>query len=105
MIRPPPRSTLFPYTTLFRSDGGYSAITKSENPADYRDDNGHGTHVSGTAAGQRISGLVGVAPKARLYAVKVLDADGSGNLSDVVDGIVWAAKNGMQVANMSLGAP
>jgi subtilisin family serine protease len=46
-----------------------------------------------------------VAPKARLYAVKVLDADGSGNLSDVIDGIVWAAKNGMQVANMSLGAP
>lgn len=87
-------------------DGGYSAITKTENPADYQDDNGHGTHVSGTIAGHRDGkGVVGVAPKARLYAVKVLDADGSGNLSDVIDGIVWAAKNHMDVANMSLGAP
>ncbi|OGS01624.1 MAG: hypothetical protein A2V88_14395 [Elusimicrobia bacterium RBG_16_66_12] len=87
-------------------DGGYSAIKKSENPEDYADDNGHGTHVSGTVAGLRDGkGVVGVAPKARLYAVKVLDADGSGNLSDVIDGIVWAAKNDMQVANMSLGAP
>ena len=87
-------------------DGGYSAITKTENPADYQDDNGHGTHVSGTIAAHRDGkGVVGVAPKARLYAVKVLDADGSGNLSDVVDGIVWAAKNHMDVANMSLGAP
>ena len=87
-------------------DGGYSAITKTEKPEDYQDDNGHGTHVSGTVAALRDGkGVVGVAPKARLYAVKVLDADGSGNLSDVIDGIVWAAKNGCQVANMSLGAP
>jgi len=87
-------------------DGGYSALTKTEKPEDYQDDNGHGTHVSGTIAALRDGkGVVGVAPKARLYAVKVLDADGSGNLSDVIDGIVWAAKNGMQVANMSLGAP
>ena len=87
-------------------DGGYSALKKSENPEDYTDDNGHGTHVSGTIAAIRDGkGVVGVAPKARLYAVKVLDADGSGNLSDVIDGIVWAAKNDMQVANMSLGAP
>jgi subtilisin family serine protease len=87
-------------------DGGYSAITKTENPADYQDDNGHGSHVAGTIAAHRDGkGVVGVAPKARLYAVKVLDADGSGNLSDVIDGIVWAAKNKMDVANMSLGAP
>ncbi len=87
-------------------DGGYSAITKTENPADYQDDNGHGSHVAGTIAAKRDGkGVVGVAPQARLYAVKVLDADGSGNLSDVVDGIVWAAKNHMDVANMSLGAP
>lgn len=87
-------------------DGGYSAITKTENPADYQDDNGHGSHVAGTVAAKKDGkGVVGVAPKARLYAVKVLDADGSGNLSDVIDGIVWAAKNKMDVANMSLGAP
>lgn len=87
-------------------DGGYSAIAKSEDPAAYQDDNGHGTHVAGTIAAKKDDrGVVGVAPKARLYAVKVLDADGSGNLSDVIDGIVWAAANDMQVANMSLGAP
>ncbi len=87
-------------------DGGYSAITMTENPADYQDDNGHGSHVAGTIAAHRDGkGVVGVAPQARLYAVKVLDADGSGNLSDVIDGIVWAAKNHMDVANMSLGAP
>lgn len=91
-------------------DGGYSAIKKTENPEDYADDNrdghGHGTHVAGTIAAWRDGkGVVGVAPKARLYAVKVLDKDGSGRMSDVVDGIVWAGKNRMQVANMSLGAP
>ncbi len=87
-------------------DGGYSALTRTENPLDYEDDNGHGSHVAGTIAAHRDGkGVVGVAPKASLYAVKVLDADGSGNLSDVIDGIVWAAKNKMDVANMSLGAP
>lgn len=87
-------------------DGGYNAITKSEASEAYQDDNGHGTHVAGTVAALRDGrGVVGVAPQARLYAVKVLDADGSGNLSDVIDGIVWAASNDMQVANMSLGAP
>lgn len=86
-------------------DGGYSAILKSENPADYQDDNGHGTHVAGTiAAAKDGKGVVGVAPSARLYAVKALDADGSGNLSDIVDGIIWAAKNKMDVVNMSLGS-
>jgi subtilisin family serine protease len=84
-------------------DGGYNAITDSEAPGSYQDDNGHGTHVSGTIAGNSPD-LMGVAPKARLYAVKVLDADGSGSLSDVIKGIVWAANNGMQVANMSLGS-
>ena len=48
-------------------------------------------------------GIVGVAPRARLYAVKVLDADGWGSLSDVIDGIVWAAMKRMDVANISLG--
>ena len=87
-------------------DGGYSAIAKTENPEDYADDQGHGTHVAATIAAKRDDkGVVGVAPGARLYSIKVLDAEGSGNLSDVIDGIVWAANNDMQVVNMSLGAP
>ncbi len=69
------------------------------------DDNGHGTHVSGTiAALNNTIGVVGVAPAASLYAVKVLDRRGSGWLSDVAAGIEWAGTNGMNVANMSLGA-
>ncbi|MBI4679521.1 MAG: S8 family peptidase [Elusimicrobia bacterium] len=85
--------------------GGYNAITKSEIDGAWADDNGHGTHVSGTIAAKRDGkGVVGVAPKAKLYGVKVLDADGSGSLSDIVRGIVWAVNNDMQVANMSLGA-
>jgi subtilisin family serine protease len=83
--------------------GGYNAIDKSKP---YFDDNSHGTHVSGTIAGKRDGrGVVGVAPQARLYAVKVLNKDGSGHLSWIIKGIVWCAKNNIQVANMSLGSP
>lgn len=87
-------------------DGGYNAINDCERVECWQDDNGHGSHVAGTVAAAKDGrGVVGVAPKARLYAVKVLDAEGSGNLSDVIKGIVWAANNDMQVANMSLGSP
>lgn len=87
-------------------DGGYSAIDDSEKPESWQDQNGHGTHVAGTIAAARDGqGVVGVAPRARLYSVRVLDADGSGSLSDVIKGIVWCAENGIQVANMSLGSP
>jgi subtilisin len=86
-------------------DGGYDAISKTTLKENWQDQNGHGTHVAGTVAALRNGkGVVGVAPKARLYAVRVLDADGSGQLSDVIDGIIWCANNGIQVANMSLGS-
>ncbi len=82
--------------------GGYNAITGSNTKAAYMDDNGHGTHVSGIIAadGER---LVGVAPHAKLYAVKVLDADGNGDLSNVIKGVIWATNEHIPVANMSLG--
>ncbi|MBI5209623.1 MAG: S8 family peptidase [Elusimicrobia bacterium] len=83
--------------------GCYNAI---DAKVSCMDDNGHGTHVSGTIAGALDGkGVAGVAPKARLYAIKVLDAEGSGGLVGIIKGIVWAGNNGMQVANMSLGAP
>lgn len=70
------------------------------------DDNGHGSHVSGTIAGVLDGrGVAGVAPQARLYAVKVLDAQGSGGLVSIIRGLIWAGNNHMDVANMSLGAP
>jgi subtilisin family serine protease len=81
--------------------GGYNAINplKSAN-----DDNGHGTHVAGIIAALNNSiGVVGVGPNINLYAIKVLNANGSGYLSDVIEGLDWAVANGMQVVNMSLG--
>ena len=73
------------------------------------DQNGHGTHVAGIVASRKY----GVAKKANVIAVKVLGSDGSGTLSDVIAGIVWAveaakaahgrAHHKGSVANMSLG--
>ncbi|HVE13283.1 MAG TPA: S8 family peptidase [Elusimicrobiota bacterium] len=82
--------------------GGYNAISSGTDP---RDDNGHGTHVAGTIGAARDGqGVVGVAPKASLFAVKVLDKDGKGYLTSIIKGLVWCADHGMQVANMSMGS-
>jgi len=81
--------------------GGYNAINPRKS---YNDDNGHGTHVAGIiAALDNEIGVVGVAPEASLYAVKVLDSRGTGFVSDIIEGLDWAMQNGMQVVNMSLG--
>lgn len=72
------------------------------------DNNGHGTHVAGIAAGSgSASGgkYRGVAPDASLLAAKVLRGDGSGKMSDVMAGVEWAAEQGAQVINLSLGGP
>lgn len=81
--------------------GGYNAI----NPAlPAQDDNGHGTHVAGTiGAANNALGVIGAGPAINLYAIKVLGANGSGYLSDVVEGLDWARTHGIQVVNMSLG--
>ena len=79
----------------------------------FDDLDGHGTHVSGTiGALDNNIGVVGVAPGARLWAVRVLNKNGSGSLSSVLCGIDWATStrsdsdptNDISVANMSLGA-
>src|SRR3990172_7691929 len=69
------------------------------------DDHGHGTHVAGIAAAiDNERGIVGVAPGARLYAVKVLDRGGSGTWASVICGIDFVTANAalIDVANMSL---
>ncbi|MEU1971467.1 S8 family serine peptidase [Microbacterium sp. NPDC019599] len=83
--------------------GGVNCI-KGNNS--YADLNGHGTHVSGTAAAKDNSvGVVGVAPGARLWAVRVLDANGGGSWSSIICGIDWVTARAatIEVANMSLG--
>jgi subtilisin len=72
----------------------------------YDDGNGHGTHVAGTiAAKDDANGVVGVAPGARLWAVRVLNNQGSGTRSSIICGVDWVTGNKatIEVANMSLG--
>ncbi|TAQ86894.1 hypothetical protein B7494_g4801 [Chlorociboria aeruginascens] len=81
-----------------RATFGANYISGSPNT----DENGHGTHCSGTIAGS----TYGVAKAAKLVAVKVLDADGSGTNSGVMSGINYVANNavsGKSVLSMSLG--
>ena len=81
-----------------RATSGFDAVDNDDN-AD--DGNGHGTHVAGTIAGA----AHGVAKKAKIVAVRVLDDSGSGTTEQVVAGIDWVTANhqGPSVANMSLG--
>jgi hypothetical protein len=70
------------------------------------DNHYHGTHVAGTiGAIDNGAGVVGVAPGARIWAVKVLNSQGSGYTSWIVAGIDWVTANAstIEVANMSLG--
>ena len=91
--------------------GGYNAVTGGTNPSDWTDDipscNGHGTHVAGTiAARDNTIGVVGVAPEASIYAIKVFE-DLSGGcgawISTQITAVNWAANNGIRVINASIG--
>jgi subtilisin family serine protease len=67
---------------------------------------GHGTHVAGTIAARDDGvGVVGVAPGARVWSVKVLDHAGNGTWAGVICGLDWVAANAstIEVANLSLG--
>jgi serine protease len=87
--------------------GGFNAFDPTKPPLDLHR---HGTHVAGTiAAADNSFGVVGVAPKVKLWAAKVLDDDGEGTNETVVAAIDWAiakakALGGRWVINMSLGS-
>jgi subtilisin family serine protease len=98
-------------------EGGYDFVNEDQDP---RDDHSHGTHVAGIVAANgsyvdsdgRTYPLRGVAPNAKIYAIKVLGSNGMGYGSWVIQGIGFCADpNGdgdfsdrLDVCNLSLGA-
>lgn len=82
----------------------YDSINKDFDAADL---NGHGTYVAGIAAAvtNNRKGIAGTAPKAKIMPVRVFSALEQGSLADVAPGVMWAADNGANVINMSLGNP
>ncbi|WP_140321960.1 S8 family serine peptidase [Oceanobacillus rekensis] len=88
-----------PHTDLTIS-GGTSTVDYTE---EWLDDSGHGTHVAGIIGSKRNDfGIVGVAPDVNLYAVKALDANGEGTLTDLLEAIEWSMNNNMNIINLSL---
>jgi thermitase len=81
---------------------GHDFVDGDSDPDDYEF---HGTHVAGTAAAIDDNGLgiAGVAPDAQIMAVRVLDGNGNGSSADIGAGIAFAAQNGADVINLSLG--
>ncbi len=80
---------------------GYDFVNEDSDPWD---DAGHGTHCSGTIAAEANGlGVIGVAYNVNLYACKVLNAEGSGYVSDIIAGVDWSVTNGMDVISLSLG--
>lgn len=81
---------------------GWDFVNNDANPDD---DYGHGTHITGTIAQttNNALGCAGVAFGASIMPVKVLDNTGYGSLTNVVDGIYFAANNGAKILNMSFG--
>jgi hypothetical protein len=83
--------------------GGINTIKPHKRPDD---DNGHGSHLAGTVAAiDNNFGVIGVGPEIHLYAVKFLDKNGQGWLSDLIDALDWCIDNNIQVINMSFGSP
>lgn len=82
---------------------GRNFINTNKDPLD---DNQHGTHVTGIICAENNTiGVVGVAPKAKVIPIKVLDRNGNGDLNNVAKGIRWAIEQGADILVMSLGSP
>ncbi|MDX1520034.1 MAG: S8 family peptidase [Anaerolineae bacterium] len=69
------------------------------------DDNGHGSHVAGIAAavGNNGTGIAGVSWKAKIMPLKILSAFGIGSTLDLIEALHFAADNGANIVNLSLG--
>jgi serine protease len=80
---------------------GYDFVDNDRIPLDL---NGHGTHVASTIGEQTNNrrNLTGIAYRAKLMPVRVMDANGDGNTEDIVAGVRWATRHGARVISMSL---
>jgi serine protease len=87
-----------------RCEGGWNFVNNTREAAD---DQGHGTHVAGTIAQTTNNGMgaAGLAFCATLMPIKVLNKQGFGSTANVAEGIRFAADNGAQIINLSLGGP
>ena len=87
-----------------RCSGGWNFVDDNPHAAD---DHGHGTHVAGTIAQTTNNGMgaAGLAFCATLMPIKVLSRQGFGSTANVAEGIRYAADNGAQIINLSLGGP
>jgi serine protease len=83
----------------------YNGITDEVGLAAALDDNGHGTHVTGTIAQCTDNGIgaAGVAPGASIMPVKVMDADAMASTLTIYQGMVWAIEHDADVINLSFG--
>ncbi|MBS1879980.1 MAG: S8 family serine peptidase [Actinobacteria bacterium] len=95
-----PRFRKSPDFTANQFVPGYDFVGRDNVPLD---ENGHGTHVAGTIAEKTNNGigLTGLAYRAKLMPVRVLDARGRGNAAEIARGIRYAVAHGAQVINMS----
>src|SRR4051794_29069906 len=77
---------------------GRSFVGSAGAASSYADDNGHGTHVTGTIAalGNNSAGIVGIAPGARIMSLKALDAGGGGSDSDIAEAFDWAGDHNIR---------
>jgi len=82
--------------------GGINIIDPTKPPMDT---DGHGTHIAGViGAANNDIGILGVAPKASLFAVKVFNEQKFAFYSDIIAGLEWCLKNKIQIINMSFGS-
>jgi serine protease len=95
-----PRFRKSPDFTANQFVRGYDFVANDRVPLD---ENGHGTHIAGTVAEKTGNGigLTGLAYRAKLMPVRVLDAHGRGDAADIARGIRFAVARGAQVINMS----
>jgi len=86
------------------ASGGYDFVNSDNDPTD---DNGHGTYVAGIIAAKTNNreGIAGVSWDCMIMPLKAVDEDGSGYVDWLIEAIRYAAENGADVINMSLGFP